>query len=286
MKFKPKVFVSLLLTLSFFLAVLSGIMLYLSPRGRIANWTDWTLLGATKDGWTDLHLIAIVIMLVTGLLHLFWFNWKLFLTYLGRSAKGALRYPRELLVSILLFVLLSVGVIYQVPGAYVFTNLRNTILDSYEKPDDQPPIPHAEELTLDVLARDILSVSFDDVRNQLTSAGWEAPEEQEKVGVYAARAGVSPDELYAELEPLRREKNNTSPIAARSQFTHGGGIGKITLQQFCDQQGITLRAAQWALVQSGVKEAASDDTMKDVASVIGKKPGELAEVILGQLFME
>ena len=48
MKFRTKGFVSLLLALTFLVASFSGVILYLTPRGRVANWTGWTMLGLDK----------------------------------------------------------------------------------------------------------------------------------------------------------------------------------------------------------------------------------------------
>ncbi|MDI9444793.1 MAG: DUF4405 domain-containing protein, partial [Planctomycetota bacterium] len=49
-----KGFTSLFLTLTFGAVASSGAILYLTPRGRVANWTDWTMLGLSKDEWAAL----------------------------------------------------------------------------------------------------------------------------------------------------------------------------------------------------------------------------------------
>jgi hypothetical protein len=50
MRFQLRGFVSLLLTLFFLALSFSGVMLYLTPRGRVANWTGWSMLGLEKRG--------------------------------------------------------------------------------------------------------------------------------------------------------------------------------------------------------------------------------------------
>ena len=43
-RFNWRGFFSLLLFGSFSLLAFSGIILYVTPKGRVANWTGWTLL--------------------------------------------------------------------------------------------------------------------------------------------------------------------------------------------------------------------------------------------------
>jgi hypothetical protein len=42
-------FASLLTTFSFIVMSISGILLFIVPQGRIAEWTDWRMLGLTKS---------------------------------------------------------------------------------------------------------------------------------------------------------------------------------------------------------------------------------------------
>jgi len=48
-RFNVRGFTSLTLTLAFLVMLISGIVLYVTPRGRTANWTGWTMLGLEKD---------------------------------------------------------------------------------------------------------------------------------------------------------------------------------------------------------------------------------------------
>ena len=50
-------FFSLLLFASFTLLAVSGIVLYFSPKGRVANWTGWTVLKLYKEEWSSVHIV-------------------------------------------------------------------------------------------------------------------------------------------------------------------------------------------------------------------------------------
>lgn len=65
-KFTLKKTVSLTLGLSFLVMAYTGIMLFLTPKGKIAHWTDWHLLGLTKTQYTDLHITSMFLFLAMG----------------------------------------------------------------------------------------------------------------------------------------------------------------------------------------------------------------------------
>jgi hypothetical protein len=56
-KFKWRGMMTLLLVLAVLLDIISGVILYITPPGRFANWTDWTLWGLNKHEWGAIHTI-------------------------------------------------------------------------------------------------------------------------------------------------------------------------------------------------------------------------------------
>ena len=64
----------------FLMLILSGTMLYVSPPGRVAHWTGWTLLGGSKEQWGAVHSLMALVFLIGGLFHLLklqicsWYN--------------------------------------------------------------------------------------------------------------------------------------------------------------------------------------------------------------------
>jgi len=75
---------SLTMFLSFLLLIVTSIVLYVVPHGRIAYWSDWRFMGLTKTLWGDVHINLGVLFLVSGLLHLY-YNWKPMVTYMTVS---------------------------------------------------------------------------------------------------------------------------------------------------------------------------------------------------------
>ena len=59
---------SLTLLLSFVILVLTSIVLYIVPEGRVAYWSDWRLLWLSKTQWGDIHTNSGFLFLAAGLL--------------------------------------------------------------------------------------------------------------------------------------------------------------------------------------------------------------------------
>ncbi len=81
-KFSFKSFTTFILAWTFVVLILSGVMLFVSPPGRVAHWSNWTLGALTKEGWQEVHVLMAIVFLVGGLFHLLKFNWKVFTHYL------------------------------------------------------------------------------------------------------------------------------------------------------------------------------------------------------------
>ena len=75
MKWHTRSFISFLLTWSFAILIVSGIVLYIAPHGRVAHWVNWRLLGLTKDNWAAIHTIIGYLFMIVAVVH-FVFNYR------------------------------------------------------------------------------------------------------------------------------------------------------------------------------------------------------------------
>jgi len=78
--------VSLVTTLSFLVMAYTGIMLFLSPQGRVANWANWTLWGLGKEDYSAIHINFMVVFLIASILHIY-LNWACLVSYLRNAAR-------------------------------------------------------------------------------------------------------------------------------------------------------------------------------------------------------
>ena len=114
MKFQTRGFTSLLLTLSFLVATVSGVVLYLTPRCRTANWTDWSILGLSKHDWSAVHINTCLLLLIVAAVHLF-LNWAVFRSYVKKTVGRGRQLKQETLLAVLFTVLITAGAYFDIP---------------------------------------------------------------------------------------------------------------------------------------------------------------------------
>ena len=55
-RFSGRKFFSVLAAVSCLAMIISGVILFIKPPGRIANWSGWTLWSLTMHEWAALHI--------------------------------------------------------------------------------------------------------------------------------------------------------------------------------------------------------------------------------------
>jgi len=150
--FRTRAFVSLVLTMSALVMLVSGLVLYVMPEGRIAYWNDWRLLALDKEQWGAIHTLTSLLFGVTALWHLA-YNWRAFLAYLREQAGEMLGGRRELASALVVTLLLVAGSAAGLPPfQQVMDFSRFSKKQWYLGEDVAPPFPHAELMSLRQLA--------------------------------------------------------------------------------------------------------------------------------------
>lgn len=64
--------------LAFIVMILTGILLLFAPPGEIAYLTNWNLLNLSKQSWTTIHLVMVVLFIITFSFHVY-IHWSAFI---------------------------------------------------------------------------------------------------------------------------------------------------------------------------------------------------------------
>ena len=116
--------VSLVAFWTLVLLLISSVAVFIAPKGRIAEQTDWEILGLGRYEWNALHLNVGLLFLLSGILHLY-YNWKRFFSYL-KTKGGKLRIlTLNFILATLLTGWVSVGAIKDWPPFGSLTSLRS-----------------------------------------------------------------------------------------------------------------------------------------------------------------
>lgn len=217
----PKGFASLLTTFSFIVMSLSGLLLFVVPQGRIADWTDWRMLGLGKSQWGDMHIATSLLFLAAGAWHIA-LNWRTLLNYFTARRDSALMMRRELAFSAALALVFVVGAVVKLPPVSYLLDLNDTIKQAWIVDlDHEPPIGHAELLTVPVFARR-LQMDPQAVATTLAASGVRY-QETESLAVIARRHGTTPARLYQLLRPLEGGAQPAPAAAVHATTAPGGG---------------------------------------------------------------
>ncbi|MEN8155102.1 MAG: DUF4405 domain-containing protein, partial [Acidobacteriota bacterium] len=113
--FDYRSFVSFGMLFSFIIMTLTGIVLYITPPGRVAKWVTWTFFGLEKDEWQAVHTIFSYLFLILSIFHIFFMNWKTIKLYIKKKTKKGINRKKELYASIVLTLIFFAGTVIKVP---------------------------------------------------------------------------------------------------------------------------------------------------------------------------
>jgi hypothetical protein len=253
--------------------LLSGVILYISPPGRVANWTDWRMIGLTKRGWQNQHIIFGFAFVILSVFHLFFINWKAFLSYLKSKTVEGLKSPGELVSIIVLSSIFGLGTYFNIQPFSAVIRFGNEISNSWERKDTRAPVPHAELMTLEELSRQPgLGNDPEALVKKLESAGLTVTSRKQTIAEIANANGMTAEKVYAFIAPAEQGKHKIQ----------GEGFGKKTLQQIADESGVSPASLQLALRQKGI-EAKTDTPMKAIAENNRLQMGELRQLLESML---
>jgi len=259
--------VSLTLAWMFLISSISGIMLYLSPPGRVAYWSDWSLLGFTKSQWDHIHTVTTLLMIIAVGLHLY-YNWKHFISYMKDKATNTLAATTELLVSLFVTLLIAVGALTEVAPFSFIIDIGDYISEEWEVAYGTPPYNHAELDTLEVFCKK-LDINFESSKEQLVQNHISFKEKDSLLDI-ATKNKISPQKIFKIISP--EDKSN------KSSSLHGSGLGKKTLSQVCVIRGLNLNEVLKKLKDKDIS-ANSDEKFKNIAEKYEINPMKLLEII-------
>lgn len=269
-RFSWRGFISLYITISFLIIIVSGIILYFAPPGRVANWSYWRFLGLLKSQWQSVHTIFTFIFIIAAGFHLF-FNWKPFVAYLKTKFESKIKLRLELISSIIVILIFFVMVIYDFVPFKSVMDFGDQLKESWSNDSNEPPIPHAEDLLLTEFSSAI-KIPVDEIKKRLGSENIIVPSEDISVKEIAELNNISPNRIY---NLLKRTGNNSNAAAGE-----GRGYGRKSIKEICIENEINVETALANLKLKGI-DAGPDDKLKDLSLKHNMMPVEVANIALG-----
>lgn len=289
-RFNWRSFISVLTALSFIGMAFTGVILFVVPPGRVANWTGWTLLGLTKHEWIGLHDWFSIIFVVASVFHLY-LNWKPFVSYFKSKVTKAFALRVEWAAALVVCALVFIGTLRDIRPFSSLLAWNENIKHSWESPQQRAPIPHAELMSLAELAKQVPGASLETMLGNLKATGIEAESGDIVLGKLAEAYNMTPVRLYnialGQSGPGRGYGGRGGGGGHSAESEDGGGhgeggpgrgFGKMTLKQYCEQMNLDMEQAIKKLQDAGIK-AGPDTTIRSIADSTGKHPSEIRAII-------
>ena len=270
-KFNTRAFTSLYMTLSGLFIASTGLVIYLSPAGRVAHWIEWRFIFLTKEQWQSLHTLFSFIFVIAVILHIY-FNWKIFWSYLKNRVQSGIRMKRELGTAAVLTAGIFSLTLFGVPPFSTVMELGEYLTNSWSNEQTEPPVPHAEELTVKEYAA-ATGLELEPAMAHLTGNGIVGVDSLITMGELGELNQVTPkalSDLLIEI-PATLEPDHAGGVA-------GVGYGRMTVAQIAGREGVETSVALERLLTAGI-EAESGDNLRELADAHDLTPMEVVEII-------
>jgi hypothetical protein len=269
-KFHWKVFVSFYVVFSFLALAASGIVLYVAPPGRIANWSVWQLLLLNKAQWQAVHTIVALAFVVAASFHIY-FNWRVLVAYVKSRLQAGIRMKRELAAASLTGAAILAVSIAGVPPFGTMMDVGEDIKNSWSTTSNEPPVPHAELMTVAKLSETV-KIPAEKAMANLEKQGIKVAQPAMTVQQIADDNKLTPQQVYQKIQ--------SEDAKPKVSLAEGGGWGRMNVQQVCERVNVPVDAGVSRLQAAGI-DATPTTMIRELATSRGKTPIEIAKIVAG-----
>ena len=267
---------SLTLLITFMLLIFTSIILYIVPQGRVAYWADWHLLGLSKTQWGNLHINLGVLMLIAGLLHIY-YNWKPITAYLKNKVKEMKVFTPSFNVALAITLFTTFGTYYEIPPMSAIISMGEAIKDRGAVKYGEPPYGHAELSSLKLFSKK-QDLDLDKSIQLLKNAGVALAGPEKTLAAIAGANDMTPMQVYEIIKPaLKQEKIDTGILFPDSPPP---GFGKMTLGAVCSQYHLVIPSIIRKLKEKSIN-ATAEQTIKEIAKKNTMEPMAVFETLHG-----
>ncbi len=267
---------SLTSSVAFLLMLLTSIILYIVPQGRVAYWADWRLWGLSKTDWGNIHINLGLLFLIALSLHIY-YNWKPLISYLKNKAKEIKVFTPDFNIAFLIVVVFIAGTYFLLPPFSWVMTLNDHLKDSGAEKYGEPPYGHAELSSLKTFTKK-LNLDLAKSLELLAKAGYSVENGETTLEAVGRRYNIPPQQIYHTIKPAaiiaaqQSGDNNALPESAPP------GTGKLTLADFCTQFNLNMKQVVRELKKQGI-DASEELTLKKIATQNKTSPTDLYERI-------
>jgi hypothetical protein len=259
--------ISFYIIIAFVVMGVSGIILYFAPPGRVAFWSDWRFIALTKAQWQAIHTIFTFIFVAATAFHIY-FNWSVITSYLRKKMNEGMKRRNELILASAFSLFVMAFTVGNVPPFSTVMEFGEELSDSWSDENTEPPVPHAELLTLTEFS-EVIKTDVDQFIHSLKTNGVNVPAKEITLEELAELNGLTPQDVY------ERAKTKLSTVSA---FAIGSGYGRKSISEISKDLNIELELILNRLKKNGI-DAQPNNNLKELASKYDRIPIDIVEII-------
>ena len=264
---------SLTLIIASVVELITSIVLYIIPSGRVAYWSDYRLWGLSKTQWGDIH-IAVGTLLVIGVATHIYYNWRPITAYLKNQAKQLTVFNKNFNIALIITLYVVGGTVYSLPPMSYLLNLGEHISDLGNEKYGEPPYGHAELSSLKMFCSR-MNIDLENAVDSLKNANIKLNDTKETILQIAKNNGKTPKQLYETIKPTPTlESNGKTPFPENPS----PNFGRKTLTSICQTYNLSLDEVMSRISQAGFA-AQSDDTVKEIGMKNNSNPMAIFEIL-------
>jgi Domain of unknown function (DUF4405) len=263
---------SLTALIAFVIMLISSMILYIVPQGRIAYWANWQLFGLTKEQWGDIHINTGLLFLLCLGLHLY-YNWKPILSYLKDKSRNLKIFTKEFNLALIIGIVFVAGSLLMIPPFSWVLNVSSQIKDAAAVKYGEPPYGHAELSSLKSFTQK-MGIDLKQGLARLEKADIAFESAQQSLKDLALNNRMSPQAIYLILKPEADTRETVKKMPDNPQ----PGLGKRSVADICQQYGLNLPMIIKGLAKNNM-DISADQTMKEIAAAYKQSPVDIYALI-------
>lgn len=261
--------------LTFIITLVTSVVLYIVPHGRVANWADWTFWGMSKDDWGATHTTVGTLFCLALLFHT-WLNWKPIMSYMKNRARELVVMTTPMIISLALTIFVFVGTLMGLPPMQQLLDYSTEIKESAIETYGNPPYGHAEDSSLKKFCG-YLGFDLAEAVAALEKAGYTLDKgEQSVIKDIADTRQASPQQVFDDI----RSALGGDPFSSLPA-TPPEGLGKLKLTDLCVSFGLDLNEAM-ARLEAKSFAPAPDLSIKEIAAKAKMDPRDVYTALRGE----
>ncbi|MEN7973912.1 MAG: DUF4405 domain-containing protein [Verrucomicrobiota bacterium] len=261
---------SLTTLLSFILLLISSVILYVTPQGKIAYWADWKILGLDKEQWGALHTNLGFLFILAGIIHII-LNWKPIVAYLKTKKKKLKVFTPDFNIALAITLIITLFTLLEFQPIIAIQHFNEALKAAAAEKYGEPPYGHAEESPLESFCKRT-GLDVKDSIQKLEKGGLESASAEATLAEIAEANGMTPRQVYDMIKPAEDKTDGGMPMKP------GMGFGRKELSSVCESYDLDLQVTIEGLKGLGI-EVSAEESIKEIAEKNDMEPLSIFEAI-------